>query len=190
MITPGIFDRHVVVAASKRALSRDKRWRAMQCDGRSDICSIQHTLCHAGSPLCGHFLRQPRARSSLIPIPRLLRLRPPWPKTPHVYTTPCLLSSSAAASVLPSRTTASQRPVAFHHRHRQPPLRAVLAVLRRRHHHHPRRSILAPRCGPDLDQAWRSRSSVTTRAPHHRQPTTTRRDRTSDRNAIARHSLA
>ena len=29
------------------------------------------------SPLCGHFLRLPRARSSLIPIPRLLRLRPP-----------------------------------------------------------------------------------------------------------------
>jgi hypothetical protein len=96
----------------------------------------------------GHFLRLPQARSSLTPIPRLLRLRPPWPKTSHVHTT---LRLSRPPCYQPHHRL--QCPAHHHHRLLLP-LHAIIADLHRRVHHplqiDPRPTL---RAGPRLGLA-------------------------------------
>jgi len=66
-------------------------------------------------PSRGRFLRLPQARSSLTSIPRLLRTKPPWPKTSHVHTT---LSLSGSLRLAQPHHRLHHHPA--HHRHRPP----------------------------------------------------------------------
>lgn len=145
-------------------------------------------------PLCGHFLRLPRARSSLT---LLYTNSPPfaappacWPKTSGMCTphTPCLsvcLSvcrrlqpPPSCAATSPPSTTATI--IACTPRCPPPPSPSSPSQI------DPRPTL---RPGPRLGLAQQVERDDK-HYSHCHQPTTTRRDRISDRNTIARHSLA